>query len=212
MKRFVLSMIVCALLGASPAARADDDDDDEESTPEQTKAQKQAAEQAAEKAARLKKAEEDAEREAQAMAKLPRHPLLQIPLFEGAVEATEKGLRGLGLDAFDGYRVGAFFTNTPAEEVIKFYFKTLQKIYKREKGDTTLRFTLMIEVPSGENPLGEKIMVDQNEGGVKDETGTQWKSLITVYRKIVEEKKPAAPEAPKPEAPKTDAPKTDAPK
>ena len=129
--------------------------------------------------------------EAKAAPKLPTHPVYGIPVFEGAQEASEKTMRGLGLDAFDGYLVGAFFTNATAEDVAVFYVKALSRSTKKEVNDGTLRFTLMIEPPSGENPLGEKVVIDQNEGGVKDEAGTQYKTLIAVYRKVVE-KKPEA--------------------
>jgi hypothetical protein len=126
--------------------------------------------------------------ECEVPARLPRHPALGVPVFGGAREASEKTVRGLGLDAFDGYRIGVFFTNAAAVDVAAFYIRALGRTVKKEKTEETLRYTLMIEPPSADNPLGEKVVVDENEGGVRDETGESFRTSITVYRKI-----PAAP-------------------
>jgi hypothetical protein len=130
---------------------------------------------------RRKKKENRAECEVPA--RLARHPLLRVPIFGDAREASEKAIRGLGLDAFDGYRVGVFFTNAGAVDVATFYIRALGRTVKKEKTEETLRYTLMIEPPSADNPLGEKVVVDENEGGVKDDTGATFRTSITVYRK-----------------------------
>lgn len=132
----------------------------------------------------------------------PKHATLGVPVYAGAEEASEKALRGLGLDAFDGYRVGVFFTNGRAEDVAVWYVRALRRTVKKEEGDGSLRYTLMISPPSGDNPLGEKVVIDQSDAGVKDETGKKYKTSIAVYRKAA----PAAP-APKEAAPAADAPK-----
>jgi hypothetical protein len=113
----------------------------------------------------------------------PKHPKYGVPVFRGAREASEKTKRGLGLDAFEGYRIGVFFTSASAADVATFYIRALGRTVKKEKTEETLRYTLMIEPPSGENPLGEKVVVDESEGGVRDEDGTLFKTSITVYRK-----------------------------
>jgi hypothetical protein len=130
----------------------------------------------------------------------PLHPVLRVPVYEGAVEASDKTLRGLGLDAFDGYVVGAFFTNTPAIDVATYYIRALQRTVKKEESDGNLRYTLMIEPPSASNPLGEKVVIDQGEGGVKTDTGESFKTSIAVYRK----KLAADADAPRPS--KTETP------
>jgi hypothetical protein len=113
----------------------------------------------------------------------PKHATLGVPVYAGAEEASEKALRGLGLDAFDGYRVGVFFTNGKAADVAVWYVRALQRTVKKEEGDGSLRYTLMISPPSGDNPLGEKVVIDQSDAGVKDETGKKYKTSIAVYRK-----------------------------
>jgi hypothetical protein len=115
--------------------------------------------------------------------KLPSHPRFGVPVYEGAREASERTIRGLGLDSFEGYRVGLFFTNSPAIEVAKFYIRALRRTVKKEQSETGLRYTLMIAPPSAQNPLGEKVVVDESEGGVKDESGEVFKTSIAVYRK-----------------------------
>jgi hypothetical protein len=114
----------------------------------------------------------------------PKHPVFGVPVYEGAHEASEKTIRGLGLDAFEGYRVGVFLTNASALEVATFYVRAMARTVKKEQTEETLRYTLMIEPPSADNPLGDKIVVDETEGGVRNEAGERFKTSIAVYRKL----------------------------
>lgn len=121
--------------------------------------------------------------DAPAVPKLPRHPVLGVPVFAKATEASEKMIRGLGLDAWDGYRVGLFLTNAPARKVAMFYIRALGRTVKKRQGDGSLQYTLMIRKPSGDNPLGEKVVVKETDTGVRDEHGRLFKTSIVVYRK-----------------------------
>ena len=134
----------------------------------------------------------------------PKHPVLDVAVYPGAEEANEKALRGLGLDAFDGYRVGVFFSNAKAEDVAVWYVRALGRTVKKEESEGTLRYTLMISIPSGDNPLGEKVVVDQGDAGIKDETGKKYKTSIAIYRKGPADA-PAKPDTPKPAAVGKDA-------
>lgn len=161
-RRRALSIFVVLALFTSVPAGADDGDDEEE-------AQEQ---------------EQTTRVEQPPLSLPPNHKVLGVPVFTGAVEASEKTIRGLGLDAFDGYRVGVFFTNAGAMDVAMFYIRALGKTVKKEKSEETLRYVLMIEPPSGDNPLGDKVVIDETQGGVRDEMGTVYRTSIAVYRKI----------------------------
>ena len=123
-----------------------------------------------------------------------KHPVFGVPVFEGAHEASEKTIRGLGLDAFEGYRVGVFFTNASALEVATFYVRALARTVKKEQTEETLRYTLMIEPPSADNPLGEKVVVDETEGGVRNEAGERFRTSIAIYRKLPRARGDKAPQ------------------